>query len=100
MILPNVRHTVARGDAAFLIWLLTRGAEAARAREEARLRDEGLDAILDDPRTLNALMAGREFSSAPPRAKARRRSGSTFTEFMSERSIMSPPSQTDLPGQL
>ena len=66
MILPNVRNSFARGDAAFLIWLLTLGAEAARAREEERLRDEGLDAILDDPRTLNALMAGREFSSAPP----------------------------------
>jgi hypothetical protein len=66
MIVPNVRTSFDRSDAAFLIWLLTRGDETASAREHARLADEGLDAILDDPRTLNALMAGREFSSAPP----------------------------------
>lgn len=66
MIVPNVRMRFDRSDAAFLIWLLTRGNEAAREREVARLAEQGLDTILDDPRTLNALMAGREFSSAPP----------------------------------
>jgi hypothetical protein len=66
MILPNIRSTFDRGDASFLIWLLTRGAEPAREREEARLREAGLDAILDDPRTLNALLAGHEFSTARP----------------------------------
>lgn len=65
MILPDVRGSFGRAEAGFLIWLLTRGAEDARSREEERLRDEGLDAILDDPRTFNSLMAGREFSSAP-----------------------------------
>jgi hypothetical protein len=65
MILPDVRGSFGRSEAAFLVWLLTRGEEQARAREEERLREEGLDAILDDPRTFNALMAGREFSSAP-----------------------------------
>ena len=66
MIVPNARTSFDRSDAAFLIWLVTRGDETARAREHARVDEEGLDAILDDPRTLNALMAGREFSSAQP----------------------------------
>jgi hypothetical protein len=64
MILPNVRSTFDRNEAAFLVWLLTRGAEDERARLEERLRDEGLDGILDDPRTLNAVMARRELSTA------------------------------------
>lgn len=66
MILPNIRSTFDRGDAQFLIWLLTRGSEAARAREESRLVAEGLDAVLDDPRTLNALLTAGSFSSARP----------------------------------
>jgi hypothetical protein len=66
MILPIVRNSFGRGDASFLIWLLTRGVESAREREEVRMREHGLDAILDDPRTLNALLAGREFSTARP----------------------------------
>lgn len=67
MIVPNVRHSFGRADAAFLVWLLTRGAEAERDRLENRVREDGLDAILDDPRTLNAVLSGREFSSASPR---------------------------------
>jgi hypothetical protein len=66
MILPTIRNAFDRGDARFLIWLLTRGSESARAREEARLQEHGLDALLDDPRTLNALLAGPEFSTARP----------------------------------
>ncbi|HSJ23353.1 MAG TPA: hypothetical protein VK929_01635 [Longimicrobiales bacterium] len=66
MILPTIRNSFDRGDAGFVVWLLTRGAESARAREESRLREDGLDAILDDPRTLNALLTGREFSTARP----------------------------------
>ena len=67
MIVPNVRHSFGRADAAFLVWLLARGAESERDRLEARLSEDGFDAILDDPRTLNAVLAGREFSSASPR---------------------------------
>jgi hypothetical protein len=66
MILPAIRHSFDRNDASFLIWLLTRGVDSARHREEARLRESGIDAVLDDPRTLNALLAGREFSTARP----------------------------------
>lgn len=66
MILPNVRGSFGRAEASYIIWLLTRGSEGARDREEARLQELGFDALLDDPRTLNALMAGRDFSTAPP----------------------------------
>jgi hypothetical protein len=64
MIVPNVRASFGRSEAAFLIWLLARGEEQQRDRLENRLREEGLDSILDDPRTFNAIMAGPEFSSA------------------------------------
>ena len=67
MILPNVRAAFDRKEAAYLIWLLSRGDERARAREEARLMEEGIDAILDDPRTLNALMTIGGVAAAPPR---------------------------------
>jgi hypothetical protein len=66
MILPNVRAAFGRKEAGYVIWLLTRGSEAAREREEVRLREQGFDAILDDPRTLNALLANDGvFSTAP-----------------------------------
>jgi len=66
MILPHIHRDIDRSAAAYLVWLLTRGDETARAREEDRLQQDGIDAILDDPRTLNALLAGRELSSASP----------------------------------
>jgi hypothetical protein len=66
MIVPNVRTKFDRSDAAFIIWLLARGDEAEQQRARERLEEQGLDAILDDPRTFNALMATREFSSAHP----------------------------------
>lgn len=66
MILPNVRASFGRTEAGYLVWLLTRGSESARDREEQRLREEGFDTILDDPRTLNALLAhDGGFSTAP-----------------------------------
>lgn len=64
MIVPNVRQSIGRSEAAFVIWLLSRGSEPERDRLENRLREEGMDSILDDPRTFNAIMAGHEFSSA------------------------------------
>lgn len=66
MILPNVRASFGRTEAGYLVWLLTRGSESARDRAEQRLREEGFDSILDDPRTLNALIANNGgFSTAP-----------------------------------
>lgn len=56
MILPNVRASFGRAEANFILGLLTQGDGRARDREEERLRDEGFDAILDDPRTLNAVL--------------------------------------------
>jgi hypothetical protein len=65
VILPNIRSHFGRSEAAFLVWLLARGDATIRGREERRLEEQGFDAILDDPRTFNALMDSREFSSAP-----------------------------------
>jgi hypothetical protein len=66
MIVPNVRASFGRSEAAFVIWMLSRGVEPERDAAEERLREEGFDAILDDPRTHNALLAGRDFSTASP----------------------------------
>src|SRR5688572_26080686 len=66
MILPNVRASFGRAEAGYVVWLLTRGSEAAREREEARLREDGFDAVLDDPRTLNALLANQGGLSTAP----------------------------------
>ena len=66
MILPNVRASFGREEAGYVIWLLTRGSESARESAEVRLREEGFDTILDDPRTLNAILAqDAAFSTAP-----------------------------------
>lgn len=67
MILPNVRSSLGRDDVALLIGLLSQGDPRAREREEARVREEGLDAVLDDPRTLNALLGSDGISRIPSR---------------------------------
>jgi hypothetical protein len=65
MILPNVRASFGRNEAAYLLRLLAQGSTEARERLEDRLHGEGFDAVLDDPRTLNALMAAGGISPAP-----------------------------------
>ena len=68
MILPNVRASFGRAEAGIVIGLLTQGEDApARERAEARLRDEGFDSLLDDPRTLNAVLTASGVASAPAR---------------------------------
>lgn len=56
MILPNVRASFGRSEAGTILGLIAGGDTAARERLWDRLRDEGFDALLDDPRTLNAVL--------------------------------------------
>ena len=65
MILPNIRASFGRSEANLVIGMLTRGDADARIREEERLREEGFDTLLDDPRTLNVLVAGGGISATP-----------------------------------
>lgn len=58
MILPNVRAAFGRAEANMVLGLLETGDTAERERSLDRLRDEGLDALLDDPRVLNAVLTG------------------------------------------
>lgn len=60
MILPNVRAALTPGQVEWVLDLLTRAYERPREHAERRLLEEGLDAVLDDPRTLNALLTGRD----------------------------------------
>ncbi len=56
MILANVRQCLTRGDAQFAVRLIARGSSSELDVLEHTLRDEGLDAILDDPRLRAALL--------------------------------------------
>lgn len=58
MILPNVRASFGRAEAGLVLGVLAEGDAAGRDALADRLRDDGLDAILDDPRTLNAVLTG------------------------------------------
>lgn len=55
VILANVRESLGRDDAQLVLSLLARESREDRERGEERLRDEGIDALLDDPRLLPAL---------------------------------------------
>ncbi|MEJ2677931.1 MAG: hypothetical protein P8174_02520 [Gemmatimonadota bacterium] len=56
MILPNVRASFGREEAGFIVGILSRADSAARQDLDDRLRNDGFDAVLDDPRTLNAVL--------------------------------------------
>ena len=60
MILANVRRQLGRGDAQLVLRLVARGSEDEYARAESELADHGLDALLDDPRLLAALVESRQ----------------------------------------
>ena len=64
MILPTIRASFSRRDILHLVQLLGRGDEELQRSAEQRLDDEGADAILDDPRVLNALLTD-PVASAP-----------------------------------
>jgi hypothetical protein len=56
MILANTRQLMTRDDAQLAARLLSRGSGEELAILEAKLADEGIDAILDDPRLPAALL--------------------------------------------
>ncbi len=65
MILADVRSTLTRRDVAFALALLAQQGTEARERGEHELREQGLDALLDDPALLPAMVntpRGREAS--------------------------------------
>ena len=54
MLVANVRSRFTRADAHLVLALLAQSGEQTADQSEERLRDDGLDAILDDPRLLRA----------------------------------------------
>ena len=64
MILPNVRASFGPREMGFLVGALAGDSVRGRERVAARMADEGLDRLLDDPRTLDAVMGGG-ISAAP-----------------------------------
>ena len=59
MILADARRHLTRRDAQLAARLIASDSSAELERLEARLADEGIDALLDDPRLPNALLAQR-----------------------------------------
>lgn len=65
MILPNVRASFGRAEVGTILGAVAGTDAGAREELNTRLRDHGLDALLDDPRTLNAVLTSDRFSSPP-----------------------------------
>ena len=63
MILPNVRASFGPRELTFLVGALG-DTPAARRKVAARLADEGVDRLLDDPRTLDTVL-GAGISTVP-----------------------------------
>src|SRR6202030_3918282 len=55
MLLGNVRASLTRDDAQLAIRLLAHGESRELDTAETRLREEGIDSLLDDPRLLPAI---------------------------------------------
>jgi hypothetical protein len=64
MILANTRQQLTRDDAQLAVRLLARGSGADQQALEQRLSDEGIDALLDDPRLAAALRSLPQASHA------------------------------------
>ena len=60
MILANVRQHLTRDDAQLALRLIARGSGDGVEAMEKTLRDQGIDALLDDPRLLAGLMEARQ----------------------------------------
>lgn len=65
MILPVIRSSFGRSDAQHLVQLLGRNDDELRAAAQERLDQEGVDALLDDPRVLNAVLTDPEVKASP-----------------------------------
>jgi hypothetical protein len=59
MLLGNVRASLTRDDAQLALRLLAQGEAGALDAGEVRLREEGIDSLLDDPRLLPAIIESR-----------------------------------------
>lgn len=57
MIVPNVRASFGRAEARWLVRLLGGEDAAERRRWEGVVAEQGIDSLLDDPRTLEAILA-------------------------------------------
>lgn len=64
MILANVRSRLDRKDAQLAVRLVARGSGKDQDAAEARLADEGMDPLLDDPRLLDGLLHSRQAAHA------------------------------------
>jgi hypothetical protein len=64
MILGNVRGQLGREDAQLALQLIARDSGTELDRAEGTLRDEGIDALLDDPRLLAGLLGSRRGTRA------------------------------------
>lgn len=65
MIMPVIRSSFGRNEALQLVELLGRCDPDLREAARKRLEEDGLDGLLDDPRVLNALLAGEDVKSRP-----------------------------------
>lgn len=67
MILANVRQCLTRNDAQLALRLMSRSSTTGHDEGEAMLRERGIDAVLDDPRLLAALLEQPQgaFASLP-----------------------------------
>lgn len=65
MILPTIRASFDRAQALHLVELMGRGDEELRKAAEERLKEEGVDSLLDDPRVLNALLTDPDVKAPP-----------------------------------
>jgi hypothetical protein len=64
MILANVRQHLTRDDAQLALRLIARGSSDAVEEAEVTLRDQGIDALLDDPRLYAGLMVAGQGAHA------------------------------------
>lgn len=64
MILADVRQSLTRADAQLALRLIGRGSAAELAAAEDALREQGIDALLDDARLLGALVESRQGAHA------------------------------------